>query len=175
MDENPFAVYVSALGAEEALQRFRLEMEMGGFTPFRLFLEGFRERLKSFGDEDTQGVRSLMETAKRLFPEPRSFSPSWAQVWDEFDGIVAYKSAVLNSIPEEGRDGEWQILLDNPFTNTDLVCYPGMAFMDAAYMYAYFRTDLKQNEFLRLQKVETLIVSQGDGQESRVLLHKNDR
>ncbi|AEI41807.1 hypothetical protein [Paenibacillus mucilaginosus] len=175
MEQNPFVSYESALGAPGALEAFRREMTEEGFTPFRLFLEGFRERLKTFGDGETERVRDLLDTAKGLFPEPRVFSPSWALVWDEFEGILTTKSAVLASIPQEKRDGEWQIILDNPFTNTDLVCYPGMTFMNAAYMYAYFRTDLKQNEYLRLQKVATLIITQGGEELGLVTARQEDR
>lgn len=157
---NPFDLFVKA-ASEEELQQFRQTVVEGGFTPFRLFLEGFRDKLKQFEDGECERVNQWIATAKRLFPEPGRFSPSWAEIWNEFEQIAQVKQTVLESIVGPEREGEWQILIDNPYTNSDLVCYPSLSFLEGAYMYAYFRTDLKQNEYIRLQKIQNVIMAFG--------------
>ncbi|MEK8128424.1 hypothetical protein WMW72_10960 [Paenibacillus filicis] len=157
---NPYITFEKAASEEELLQ-FQQKVTEGGFTAFRLFLEGFRSKLKEYVDQECTAVAERLATARRLFPEPTRFSPSWAAIWDEFEEIIAYKLTVLQSIQGEERDGEWQILIDNPYTNSDLVCYPSLTFFEGAYMYAYFRSDLKQNEFIRLQKIQTVILAFG--------------
>ncbi|KEQ27424.1 hypothetical protein [Paenibacillus tyrfis] len=160
MNTNPFADFKAA-GTEQELAVFRESIQSQGFTAFRLLLEGFRDRLKQFSDGDIAAVNKLLAQAKQLFPEPGTFSPSWVNIWDEFERIAAYKQTVLETIPVEEREGEWQVLLDNPYTNSDLVCYPGLSFLEGAYLYAYFRSDLKQNEYIRLQKIQNLVMAFG--------------
>jgi hypothetical protein len=157
---NPYHRFEQAVSEEELLE-FRQTVAEGGFTAFRLFLEGFRRKLKEYEDHECDTVSERLAAARSLFPEPSRFSPSWAGVWGEFEAIITYKRTVLESIPPGSREGEWQILIDNPYTNADLVCYPSLTFLEGAYMYAYFRADLKQNEFIRLQKIETVILAFG--------------
>ncbi|TVY07253.1 hypothetical protein [Paenibacillus cremeus] len=160
MKMNPFAVFEQA-SSEQELEQFQSLIQKEGFTAFRHFLDGFRERLKGFDETEIEKITTLLERAKQLFPVPGHFSPVWQVVWNEFEQLIAYKITVLESIPQADRDGEWQILIDNPFTNSDIVCYPSLSFIEGAYMYAYFRTDLKQNEYIRLQKIQNLIMAFG--------------
>ncbi|CAG7621350.1 hypothetical protein PAESOLCIP111_02335 [Paenibacillus solanacearum] len=160
MQSNPFTVFEQA-GSEQALEQFRQSIVSEGFSGFRKFLDGFRDRLKRFDETEAETTAALLDCARKLFPAPVQFSPSWANVWKEFEQIIGYKRMVLDSVPAEERVGEWQILLDNPFTNSDIVCYPSLSFIEGAYMYAYFRTDLKQNEFIRLQKIQNVIMAFG--------------
>ncbi|PUA35859.1 hypothetical protein C8Z91_28205 [Paenibacillus elgii] len=160
MNTNPFADFEAA-GTAQELAAIQESIRTQGFTSFRLLLEGFRDRLKQFSDGDIASVNKLLAQAKQLFPEPETFSPSWRSIWDEFERIAAYKQTVLETIPAEEREGEWQVLLDNPYTNSDLVCYPGLSFLEGAYLYAYFRSDLKQNEYIRLQKIQNLVMAFG--------------
>lgn len=75
--------------------------------------------------------------------------------------MIATKIQVLQTIHKEDRDGEWQVIIDNPFAIQEVVCYPALNFLDAAYLYAYFRPDLEKNEYLRLQKIQTLVMEFG--------------
>lgn len=160
MDTNPFITFEKSVTDQE-LEQFQTFLREEGFTGFRLFIEGFRERLKRFDDHEVETVRTLLQRAKTLFPDPSAFSPSWALIWEEFDQIISYKELVMETVSVEEREGEWQVLLDNPFTNSDLVCYPSLSFLEGAYMYAYFRSDLKQNEYIRLQKIQNVIMAFG--------------
>jgi hypothetical protein len=73
---------------------------------------------------------------------------------------------VLSCIPAEDRAGEWQVLIDNPYVPQQVVCYPALTFLDAAYMYGYFQRELKPHECLRLQKVTHLLIKNGDKEAS---------
>ncbi|CAG7628237.1 hypothetical protein ACFQI7_15275 [Paenibacillus allorhizosphaerae] len=170
MKTNPFTVFEQAV-SEQDLEQFRQSIIEEGFSGFRKLLEGFRDRLKRFDETEAESTSALLACAKKLFPAPVQFSPSWAKVWDEFERIIGYKIMVLDAVQAEERDGEWQILIDNPFTNTDIVCYPSLSFIEGAYMYAYFRTDLKQNEYIRLQKIQNVIMAFGS--EGAVITEKS--
>ena len=47
--------------------------------------------------------------------------------------------------------------MDNPLVVQEVVCYPALTFGDAAYLYAYFRPQLEKSEYIRLQKIQTVI------------------
>ncbi|MBP1155669.1 MULTISPECIES: hypothetical protein [unclassified Paenibacillus] len=160
MNTNPFDLFEAAINEDEQRQFQELILK-GGFTAFRLFIDGFRERLKHYEEHEHVNISRLIASAKELFPEPQAFSPAWAHIWEEYEFIVTYKQTVLETIPSDQREGEWQIILDNPYTTSDLVCYPNLSFMEGAYMYAYFRSDLKNNEYIRLQKIQNLIMAFG--------------
>lgn len=160
MKTNPFVQFEQA-DNEELLREFQERIRKDGFTGFRLFLEGFKEKLKRFDEPELAQMQSLIARAKQLFPEPGAFSPSWVKVWDDFEHMIAFKGLVFETIAEPEREGEWQIILDNPYTHQDIVCYPGLTFLEGAFLYAYFRTDLKQNEYIRLQKIQNVIMAFG--------------
>ncbi|WP_052476344.1 hypothetical protein [Cohnella kolymensis] len=122
----------------------------------------FRAELKGYSDADIPRLRDCLERARRLFPKPGLFSPSWNELWNEFEGIYTAKNKVLYRIPAEVRDGEWQVLIDNPFVPQQVVCYPALEFADASYLYGYFQLELKPHECLRLQKITQLMVTHGD-------------
>jgi len=152
---------VLELDREEQLMAFGRQLAAQGFTAVRRFLDDIRGYMRSFMDEEIANAQTLVERLAVAIPEPGSISPSWQDIWTEYKGIVRFKSSVLERIPDERRDGEWQVLLDNPYSNQNIAVYPGLTFREAAYMYAYFRTGLEQNEFIRLQKVETVIMNTG--------------
>jgi len=145
----------------EALAEYGRRLTEQGFTSVRRFLESIREYLRTYMDDEADEAEILLQRAQLALPTPGRISPSWQDIWEEFSGIVRYKQEVLARIPPESRSGEWQVLLDNPYSHQHVAVYPGLTFQDAAYMYAYFRTDLEPNEYIRLQKVETVIVNTG--------------
>lgn len=173
MNTNLFDLFADAT-TETERSAFQESIRRGGFTAFRLFLDGFREQLKRYEDHESAKMSRLVALAKELFPQPQLFSPAWAQIWEEYELILTYKQTVLETISADQRDGEWQIILDNPYTNSDLICYPGLSFMEGAYMYAYFRTDLKNNEYIRLQKIQNVIMAFGS-ERSESVNKSNDR
>ncbi|MNR53601.1 hypothetical protein D3C85_1736400 [compost metagenome] len=85
------------------------------------------------------------------------FSPSWETIWPEIELTIAAKRNIYTNIPHADRAGEWQVIMDNPLVVQEVVCYPGLSFEDAAYLYAYFRPQLEKSEYIRLQKIQTVI------------------
>lgn len=146
---------------DQELISFQESIQNGGYPSFRRLLDGFKKKIEFFDDTEAEQMTELIEKAQKWFPQPGKFSPSWERIWDELEQIIIYKIKLLNSIPTEERSGEWQVVMDNPYTNQEVVCYPGLSFIEAAYLYGYFRPELEKNEYMRIQKVQSLIMEFG--------------
>jgi len=160
--EGRFAEF-RRLSLQDEAEAFGAALAAEGFTAVRRFLDDFRDYLRSFADEQTGTAMFLLAQGRRALPEPGRISPSWAEVWTEFGRIAAYKSEAMARIPADARGGEWQVLLDNPHSSGSIAVYPGLTFMEAAYLYAYFRSGLEPSEYIRLQRVDTVIMNTGKG------------
>lgn len=160
MTLKPFEQFKNATTKEQIieLQQF---VKMKGYSFFRKILEGLHESLKTFTDEETDDIVHMLQKAKECFPEPGRISPSWEYVWAELEQIIAFKIKLLRSVPINEREGVWQVIMDNPYTNQEVVCYPELTFMDAAYLYGYFRPGLEKNEYIQVQKVESILTEYG--------------
>lgn len=145
----------------EAEKAFQNEVLSEGYSGFRRLLDGITEAIKTAGDADIEGIERTIAKASRLFPEPVIFSPSWECIWPELNATLAAKKHVLSTISPTDRKGEWQVIMDNPQVVQEVVCYPGLEFHDAAYLYAYFRPQLEKSEYIRLQKIQTVIQEVG--------------
>ncbi|QYR19041.1 hypothetical protein KZ483_13755 [Paenibacillus sp. sptzw28] len=149
------------LDNESSAASFGSQLREGGFTAVRRFLDDFRDYLRRFEDDDGERAAALLQFARTALPEPGRISPSWAYIWQEFDSIIRTKRHVFGSIGHTLRSGEWQVLLDNPYSNQNIAVYPGLTFIEAVYMFAYFRTDLTNNEYIRLQRIDTVMTFTG--------------
>lgn len=147
--------------SEEQFAELREWLAGAGYSEFRRFLKGFEQLIKSFSDGEEQKVKALVAKARKAVPDPGRISPSWDRIWDRLEQMIAYKCRALQAVPAQERDGEWQILIDNPYTNREVACYPGLTFVDAAYIYAQFRGELENNEYIRLQKIVTHLTEFG--------------
>ncbi len=149
--------------AADEFQRQAVAKELlnGGYSAFSAFLHQFKEELKKFTDEDVATIEDMLAKAQQTIPEPSQISPAWTHVWDELKQTIELKKKVFQHVPKDQRDGEWLVLLDNPYTNDSHVCYPGLSFIEAAYLYGYFRRGLKNNEYIRLHKVEKVLMNYG--------------
>ncbi|QHW34553.1 hypothetical protein GZH47_29670 [Paenibacillus rhizovicinus] len=148
-------------GSDSDADHFGEALRSAGFTPMRRFLDEFRLYLRSYLEAESGAASELLKRAMKAVPEPGRISPSWTYVWREYEGIIRTKAQVFRDIPESEREGEWQVLLDNPFSNQNIAVYPNLTFIEAAYMFAYFRTDLTNSEYVRLQKIATLMTFSG--------------
>lgn len=146
---------------EDEYEILREEYKNGGYSMFSELLEGLKGLLLSCAEDHIEPLKALVEKGKRIIPDPGAISPSWERVWQDYEGYIARKTEALAAVAPHERDGEWQIVMDNPFTNEGIACYPGLTFVEAAYLYAYFRKDLKKNEYLRLQKIANLLLAEG--------------
>lgn len=161
MTEVTFQKFVECKESHE-LEQIKEEILNGGYRSLYRFIGEFREAIKTYDDKDKDLMEHAVEKARQVFPNPGSISPSWQNIWGDFSQICKIKNEVFSQIPEQTRDGEWQVLMDNPYTHQDVVCYPGLSFLEATYLYSYFRISLNKNEVIRIQKVQTLISDHGD-------------
>lgn len=159
-DRLSFAAFAGLATPAEA-QTFGEALAAEGFSAVRRFLDGFRDELRQFGDERSAWTAELVERGRLALPEPGRISPSWSDIWNEYRRIAVYKGELLARIPEPERSGEWQVLLDNPYANGSIAVYPALTFAEAAYLYAYFRAGLEPSEYIRLQRVDTVILNTG--------------
>jgi hypothetical protein len=154
-----FAAFTSLARGEEAAFGEALRQE--GFAAVRRFLDDYRVYLQTFDEGQIEEADELLARGRTALPEPGRVSPSWVRIWEHYEGIARYKREIFDAIEKGKRTGEWQVLIDNPFTNGSVAVYPALTFLEAAYMFAYFRTDLEKNEYIRMQKVETVIARTG--------------
>ncbi|WP_165452300.1 hypothetical protein [Paenibacillus thalictri] len=147
--------------SEQQLTELQQEVTQGGYSSFYQLQEHFHERVRHFTQDEAQHVLALIDKARQLFPVPAKFSPSWQSIWTELEQTTRLKLKVFETIPAGERDGEWQIVMDNPIAIQQTACYPGLTFMEAAYMFGYFRPQLEKNEYIRLQKIQQLIMEFG--------------
>ncbi|MFC5648481.1 hypothetical protein ACFPYJ_04945 [Paenibacillus solisilvae] len=152
--------------AEAAALGERIRTE--GFTALRRLLDEFRDYLRRFTDNEGERAEELLLFASTAIPEPGRISPSWAYIWQEYERIIRTKRYLFQTIPAADRDGEWQVLLDNPHSNQNIAVYPALTFLESIYMFAYFRTDLTNNEYIRLQKIANVVTFTGADQEGLV-------
>lgn len=150
------------LDSPESHAELKERVDWIGYDAFRPLIDLLVKELKEADEQrfDTMGER--IAALKRLFPEPGSFSPTWQNVWEELQEKLRWKRYAYESVPARERDGEWQIIMDNPFTNQEIVCYPSLSFIEASYLFCYFKPTLEKTEYLRLQKVVTAVEVTGD-------------
>lgn len=161
---NEYFMQLNRLDSVQEAAALGERMRGEGFTAVRRFLDDFRAYLRTYEEEQCGQADLLLLRARAALPEPGGISPSWTYIWKEFESIIATKRQILEEIGREQRNGEWQVLLDNQFSNQSIAVYPGLTFYEAVYMFAYFRMDLVRNEYIRLQKVATVITISGADQ-----------
>lgn len=147
---------------DQQINELRQHIIEQGYSAFNELLDYVKQQLKKCEESNWQEMLQHFEKARKMIPRPGSISPSWEYVWEEIESFITHKQEVLRKVPLEQRDGEWQVIMDNPYTNEHIVCYPGLSFIEAAYLYAYFRPGLKKNEYIRVQKVIHLVESEGN-------------
>jgi hypothetical protein len=138
------------------------ELIRGGYSAFSDLLDGLRRFLTEAEEVQMPQLKEMVEKGRSIIPDPGAISPSWETIWDDFDQYIGFKLEAMSRVEAPERQGEWQIVMNNPYTNEGIACYPGLSFPEASYLYAYFRKDLKKNEYLRMQKIVNLLVVQGD-------------
>ncbi|BBH19940.1 hypothetical protein Back11_12850 [Paenibacillus baekrokdamisoli] len=159
--QNDYFQQLIEMRNDEDARGLGVQLRQEGFTPVRRLLDRLRDYLRQFTDEEGEMALELLHYARTALPEPGQISPSWAHIWQEFERIIRTKMYTFRSIAVEEREGEWQVLLDNPHSNQNIAVYPALTFMEAIYLFAYFRTDMTRNEYIRLQKIATVMTVTG--------------
>ncbi len=155
-----FDLFVPA-ETEQEYRELRRLAEQGGYSRFSGFLNELKEMLRRSEETELEQAEALIRKGRAVFPQTGAISPAWEHVWDEFAQIAAYKREVLKAVSKRDREGEWQVIIDNPYTSDGVICHTGLAFAEAAFLYAYFRPSLKNAEYIRLQKVWSVITHFG--------------
>ncbi|MCI3922317.1 hypothetical protein MO973_18975 [Paenibacillus sp. TRM 82003] len=145
------------LDSPERHAELKERVERIGYDAFRPLIDLLVKALKEAEEPDFGTMGERLAVLERLFPEPASFSPTWQNVWKELQEKLRWKRHAYDAVPAKERSGEWQILMDNPFTNQEIVCYPSLSFVEASYLFCYFKPTLEKTEYLRLQKVVTAV------------------
>lgn len=133
----------------------------GGYSLFSRFVELLRNELKKSEELQMEQVQEIIRKGRLALPEPGFISPAWSSIWDDLERTAACKMEALRAIGPEERTGEWQIIIDNPYSHEPIICHPGLTFPEAAYYYGFFRLSLQKNEFIRLQRIENMLTSSG--------------
>jgi hypothetical protein len=146
---------------EAAARALGAHLKVDGFTAVRRLLDDLRDDLRNFAEQEWPELSKKLHFAKVMLPDPGKHSPAFAHIWAEFDVIIDAKREVLETIATDERDGEWQVLIDNPHSSEHIAVYPDLHFVEAAYLYAYFRAQMMRNEYIRLQRVTNVMTFRG--------------
>jgi hypothetical protein len=153
--------YYSQLGDESLHLSTKQLIEEAGYSAFRLLVDQLERAVKLADETNFAIVEERIRIANQMFPEPVKFSPTWQLFWVQIRTKLHWKRHAYEVVPAVERTGEWQIIMDNPYTNQEVVCYPGLSFLEAAYLFGYFKPTLEINEYIRLQKVVTALNLEG--------------
>lgn len=164
MTSEPLFIKFDTAATAREYEELREETGRRGYAYFSDFLEALRETLKQAEEKDLPEARKLLAKAREVFPEPGTYSPAWVLAWNEMESLIDCKQEAMERIPPGERGGEWQIVMDNPYTNEPVVCYPALSFLEAAYLYGYFKPGLKRNEYIRMQKIQSLLEYRGESE-----------
>jgi len=155
------------LADQDRRPELKRAIEEGGYDAFRAFIDEWERTLKEAGEDRFGELEEWLGWCRAAFPRPVRFSPVWQAVWDELGERLRWKKYAFEAVPPGEREGEWQILLDNPYAHQGIVCYPGLSFMEAAYLFGYFKPTLTGNEYMRMQKIVNLLEVSGAPPEKR--------
>lgn len=133
-----------------------------GYSAFYELQEYLKDAFKRYDEKDEQPYLELLNKVRRMVPEPGAISPSWSEFWEQMDRMVETKRGIFGQVQQQDREGEWQVILDNPYSHQNVACYPQLSFLEGAYLYSYFRLGLKKNEYVRLQKINTHVMTFGE-------------
>lgn len=146
----------AALTGAVTVQELTDYLQGEGYKAVQAIIFCLEKELRTATDE--AGLVAWEEAFKRAqaaLPAPGEYSPSWHDIWDELTAVQREKAKALASVASEERTGVWQVIFDNPYSTEGVVCHPGLSLADAAYLYAGYQYNLKKNEHVCLQKVQT--------------------
>lgn len=162
MKESKWISAIEQAESTEALQAIGEAIRNAGYTGFYEVQDYIREQFKRYAEADITAFHAMVERVKIAVPEPGVVSPSWRHFWDEISRMSATKDGIFKQVPASDRNGEWQVIIDNPFSHDNVACYPQLSFLEGAYLYCYFYLNLKKNEYVRLQKIVTAVQTHGE-------------
>lgn len=153
---------VEALAGVTEVQELATYLQTEGYKAVQTVIFYLEKKLRAAGEAELKTWGDAFERARAAVPNPGQYSPSWREIWDELAAAQQEKQLVFRRISPEERSGVWQVIFDNPYSTDGVVCHPGLALEDAAYLYAGYRYHVKKNEHVYLQKVQTYLDMTGE-------------
>src|SRR5690349_15040200 len=93
------------------------EIIRGGYSAFSDLLDGLKRLMAEAQEEQALRLEELVLKGRKMIPDPGAISPSWETIWEDFDRYIAYKLEAMARVAASDREGEWQIVMNNPYTN----------------------------------------------------------
>lgn len=140
---------------------FKKEIEGTGFSALNQFINSLYDKVKNMDEKEFKEVKNWLELSKELLPDLSLYSPAWQDTWKELFYLYDTKVEIYSAVSNEERKGEWQVLFDNPFSTEQIVCHTNKTFTDAAYLTAKYQFKLRRAEYIKLQKVISVITKKG--------------
>ncbi|MFX0559830.1 hypothetical protein TEPIDINF_001236 [Tepidibacillus infernus] len=158
---NKWFEQFTQLSLEEEKIEFKNKLEAVGFTAMNQLIQDFYEKLKNMDELEFDQIKKWLQWGSELFPNLSVISPSWENTWQDLAKIYDVKVGYFMEIPKEQRDGEWQVLFDNPFSTEGVVCHPRKTFNEATYLAAKYQLYMKKAEIVELQKIQLCYMKRG--------------
>lgn len=146
----------------EEKQELVKEIEAQGYALMNEWIKRLDIDLQLADEGHLDQIGKELLTAQELWPNPEKFSPLWDNKWEDLLSILAIKKQVYQEVPASEREGEWQILFDNPFSTEGTVIHVKLSFPTAAYQYAKYRHGLHKHEYVTIQKAHRYITEYGE-------------
>ena len=153
---------VEALAGAVEVTELADYLQAEGYKAVQTVIFYLEKELRSAGEAELQTWGEAFERARTAVPNPGQYSPSWREIWDELAAAQQEKQRVFEQISPEERSGVWQVMFNNPYSTDGVVCHQGLSLVEAAYLYAEYRYNLKKNEHVYLQKVQTYVAEIGE-------------
>ncbi len=153
--------HLTKINTDEEKNDFKKNILDEGFSAINDLINGFKEKLKLMDEDEFKLVKTWLELIKELLPDVTNISPAWDRIWEHLLHIYSIKVNLYHQVSKENRDGEWQVLFDNPLSTDEIVCHPKKTFQEATYIMAKYQQYLKKAEYVRLQKMITYITEEG--------------
>lgn len=146
----------------EDKQELVKEIENQGYTLINEWIKRLDLDLQQADEDQLKEVEKDIQTAQEVLPNPDKYSPLWVNAWKDLIAILSIKKKVFEQIPAGEREGEWQILFDNPYSTDGTVIHLKLSFPIAAYHYAKYRNGLHKHEYVTIQKAHRYITEYGE-------------
>ncbi|MBO8171186.1 MAG: hypothetical protein H0Z33_04745 [Bacillaceae bacterium] len=137
-------------------------MTSEGFSGVRSLIYRLKQELEDVDEPDFAWMDRQLEKGRKWIPDPETYSPSWKGIWDVMEQEFTLKKKAYDRVPPADREGEWQIVINNPFSTEGVICHTDLTFPRAAYLFGHFRRNLHRHELIKFQKAMTVFRETGE-------------
>lgn len=148
--------------SQEDIESLTQNISIQGYSFINEWILQLEKEVKWADEEDFDRVKSLLDRAEQILPEPEKRSPLWEGIWGQLISVLANKKSIYKQIPASERINEWQVVIENPHSTEGITNHVRLSFPEAAYLYAKYRKSLSKREYLTLQRVQTFLTENGE-------------